>query len=338
VIRIHLSAEDITHTRFAFSGLWEVISSYRCLINPDRHALHLPWIHQAHESLRGLDLSLLGALVRRVTLGPSTPDMGLYTPDFLTPPPTTPLPDFQAELEALRQTPAEILAHEVSRAYENETQVAEAARPYLSDPQSTLNQLAELLARYWDCVIAPYWPRLRALLEGDVLYRAYKLATEGPQSMFADLHPLVSFASGTLEINKSREDDVRPNGGGLLLIPVVFSWPNLYVITDSPWPPTLAYSPRGVGGLWIEDRPPTSEGLKLFLGEIRAQLKKCLLVPSTTGQLAQQLGVTPGAISQQLTQLKKSGLVESYRRGRHVFHRLNDAGHCLLRVFETEDI
>ncbi len=334
MIRIHLSADDITHTRFAFSALWEVIASYRCLINPDRHTLHLPWIHQAHDSLRGLDLSLLGALVRPVSLGPSTPDMGLYTPDFLTPPPTTPLPDFQAELEALRQTPAEIIKREVSHAYEGETQLADAARPYLSDPQTSLNQLAELLARYWECVIAPYWPRLRALLEGDVLYRAYKLATEGPQSMFSDLHTLVSYAPGTLEIHKSREDEVRPNRG-ILLIPVAFSWPNLYVITDPPWPTTLAYSPRGLGGLWIEERPPTSEGLKLFLGEGRALLMKCLLVPSTTGQLAQQLGITAGAVSQHLTQLKKSGVVESYRRGRHVFYRLNDAGHSLLKIFEV---
>jgi hypothetical protein len=89
MIRIHVSAEDLAQTRFAFSPLWETVESYRAILDPGRHALHLPWISWAREELGGWDLGPLAALVRAEG----------YMPDFLTPPPTSPFPEFLAEVE-----------------------------------------------------------------------------------------------------------------------------------------------------------------------------------------------------------------------------------------------
>src|SRR3712207_4071557 len=92
MIRIRTSAEDLMQTRFAFSPLWEVVASFRALVDPARHAIHLPWMARAREELRGLDLGPLWPLVQ--------PEGCI--PDFLTPPPTTPFPDFSAEIEEVR--------------------------------------------------------------------------------------------------------------------------------------------------------------------------------------------------------------------------------------------
>ncbi|HET6886146.1 MAG TPA: hypothetical protein VFH32_07955, partial [Rubrobacteraceae bacterium] len=51
MIRIHVSAEDLAQTRFAFSPLWETVESYRAILGPGRHALHLPWISWAREEV-----------------------------------------------------------------------------------------------------------------------------------------------------------------------------------------------------------------------------------------------------------------------------------------------
>jgi hypothetical protein len=59
MIRIHTSAEDLMQTRFAFSPLWEVEASFRALVDPARHAIHLPWMARARGELRGLELGPL---------------------------------------------------------------------------------------------------------------------------------------------------------------------------------------------------------------------------------------------------------------------------------------
>lgn len=84
MIEWRLEAQDVAQIRFAFSPLWEAVLSSIVLRRPDSHALHLPWVRIARDRLTGLDLTLLFALV---------PVSGI-TADFLSPPPSTPLPDF----------------------------------------------------------------------------------------------------------------------------------------------------------------------------------------------------------------------------------------------------
>jgi hypothetical protein len=46
MITVRLSPEDLSRVRFAFSPLWETVASFRVLLDPGRHALHLPWVEQ----------------------------------------------------------------------------------------------------------------------------------------------------------------------------------------------------------------------------------------------------------------------------------------------------
>ena len=96
MIRVHFTPEDLAEIRFAFSPTWElVMSAMKALKNPAKHALHLPWVQEARTAIDGRDLGILFAL----TSGTH------YVPDFVTPPPTTPFPELEEELELVAGTP-----------------------------------------------------------------------------------------------------------------------------------------------------------------------------------------------------------------------------------------
>ena len=54
-------------------------------------------------------------------------------------------------------------------------------------------------------------------------------------------------------------------------------------------------------------------------GESKAAILHALEIPMTTSEVAARVGVTPGAVSQQLAQLRRAGIVEAHRSGRGVY-------------------
>jgi len=103
MITVRLSPEDLSRVRFAFSPFWETVASFRVLLDPGRHALHLPWVEQTRGKLGEIDLAPIYALVR--------PDG--YIPAVLAPPPTTPLSAFEDEMARLSETPAATVIREI---------------------------------------------------------------------------------------------------------------------------------------------------------------------------------------------------------------------------------
>ena len=96
-VSIHLSSDDLAETRFAFSPIWELgMSLYKPMRDPSKHALHLPWVQEAKAAIEGRDLGILFAMVPPPGLPPT---LHPYIPDFLTPAPETPFPQFEDELE-----------------------------------------------------------------------------------------------------------------------------------------------------------------------------------------------------------------------------------------------
>lgn len=282
--------------------------------------------------LAGLDLAPLYALVRSDG----------YIPDFLAPPPTTPLPAFEDEMARLSETPAATVVREVEYLKAS----GEAVGPdregllesYLSDPVTSLGRLAESLLRYHEVAVAPHWPRLRVLLEGDVLKRAQALAFGGPEALFDDLHPTVHYREGLLEVEKPFQiEGVTPGGRGILLVPCAFVWPRLYAIIAAPWQPSLVYAPRGAARLWVSSPSHVEGALAAALGLGRASVLKGLAIPRTTTELARQLGLSPGTTSEHLSRLRRAGLVEPHRSGLSVFYRLSREGEQLLGLFGERD-
>lgn len=325
MIRIHLTPEDLAETRFAFSPVWEAAQSVEALENPGKYVFHLPWIDRAREAVRGLNLEPLRVLL-------SYPNG--YRVDFVTPPPEGPYPDFEEELERIRATPHDVVRREIGIMYPDED-VPAAARAFVDDPTEALEGLTDTLRAYWDATLAEHWPRLRALLEGDLLYRAKRLALEGAPGLFGDLHPAVTWNDGVLSVDKRVDHDVEPGGRGLLLVPVAFACPKCTVITDPPWQPTLTYTPRAIATLWEVDRPSGEGVLDELVGETRAAILRSLEIPMTTTEMASRLGVTPGAVSQQLAVLRRAGVVDAHRSGRGVYSELTPLGESLVSLLEA---
>src|SRR5215208_2699385 len=333
MITIPLCTEDLTKVRLAPSPLWETVGSFRVLLHHGRHTMHAPWATHARRVLPGTDLSpLLGAMC-----------LSRHCPDFLSPPPEASVGGFEEELERVRATPTEVVHKEVQLLVRAQKEQFSPLSPekvrlleiYLSDPEGSLKRLVDTLRRYHDLTIAPYWPRIRELLEADTLKRGQALALGGVEALLSNLHPKTSYSGGVLEVHKTCEAVVQPAGRGITLVPCVFASPRVMVLTEPGYRPTLAYGPRGVANLWFSSSPAhNGTALKAALGAGRASVLKSLSPrPTTTTELANQLRLSPSAVSAHLLRLKAAELIEPHRSGRKVFYRLSGAGEELLGIF-----
>jgi DNA-binding transcriptional ArsR family regulator len=309
MLELSFTAADVAYTRFAFSPLWEVVASVWVLKGGAGHDLHARWARQARDRLAGFDWGLLRDLVPTRVI-----------PGFICPPPAAPLPELADELATVRATPAEQVAREV------------AAIPEVRTVPDT-GELAEVVQEYWDRVLAPFWPRILALLDADVRYRARRLTTGGASALFADLNPAVKWRDERLFVDHRSVSARRGlRGKGLLLVPSAFVWPRVFSITVPGWQPTLRYPPRGIGDLWNERTTSPSAALVGVFGASRARLLAELDDPASTTDLAARTGLTPGGVSQHLTALKAAGLVSAHRVGRFVLYSRTEVAERLLRA------
>jgi len=332
-VQISLDHEDLANTRFAFSPLWESVASYWALHEPSLHALHLPWIREAAPRFEALATPLLNALLQR---------RRTY-PDFLTPPPLTPLPDHEAELDRVATTPGEAVREGLLDAYRDfDPDDPGVLAPFVDDPDSAVRALADELDRYFRALLNPSWSRMRALLEADVAHRARTQVLEGPAALFAGLSPRLSWDGTILSMSPPSEPAMgtcplqsvvmTPGGQGLLLIPSIFT-KSFVVTTGASARAAIQYRARGVHQLWHPELPEATDGLEHLLGTSRARLLKHLAAPATPGELAHRLQVTPSAVSQQLGWLRDAGLVLTIRRGRHRSYELSHVGHTVLTAY-----
>src|SRR3954453_2014454 len=135
--------------------MWEAVAGVGVAPAPARRALHVPWLTELRDGrLREVDLRAIAALV---------PPRG-YIPDFLTPPPTAPLVDFEEELAAVRATRPEQVRNDLRIRFGRRRPPA-PVRPLLDDPRRAVRRLASALGDYWRLAVEPPWPRIRALLK-----------------------------------------------------------------------------------------------------------------------------------------------------------------------------
>ncbi|MGH3716999.1 MAG: DUF5937 family protein [Micromonosporaceae bacterium] len=319
MLRLTFTAADVASTRFAYSPLWEVVASVRALRQPGAHALHLPWLRWARRRLAGAELAPLYDLVPAGTR---------TTPGFLTPAPSTVEPELAAELAALRRTPSDLVRDSLDRMPWRRSPTVEAL---YADPRAGLPRLVAAIETYWELALAPHWARLRALLEGDVLYRTRRLAEGGAAALFNDLHPGIAWDGDELRVAHT---DVRRaatlTGTGLVLVPSAYVWPKVYSKTVQPWQPVLRYPARGVATLWESGGAASPAAVAAVLGRSRALLLAELDAPASTTELARRTGITPGGVSQHLTALRDAGLVTGHRDRRSVLYARTAVADALL--------
>jgi DNA-binding transcriptional ArsR family regulator len=321
MLEMTFTAEDLSRTSLALSPLWEVVASVRVLKEPVAHPLHRRWVDQVRPRL------VKGVGQWRLLAG-MTPLRARVQPSFICPPPAAPVPDLEAELAVVRRTPPDEVREELDALSGTRSPVIEEL---YADPVPGLVRLTEDIRAFWDVALAPYWPRIRVVLENDVRYRTHRLAEGGLDALFTDLDPQVGWRDGTLRVAHRHASGVRSLGGrGLLLVPSAFVWPRLFSVTKGPYRPALRYGPRGVGNLWTEGGAQSSEPLAGVLGAARARLLAELGSPASTTELARRTGLTAGGVSQHLSLLRSAGLVSAHRMGRTVLYARTHSAEALL--------
>lgn len=323
---IYVTPQDMTEIRFAYSPLIEMVTSYKVYSRSNTDARFRPWIEEAREALSHVDLPYMNDLI----FG------GSYIPDFVTPTPLTTRESIEVVLESVLETPEDIVRSNIKTAigFSGETAIRQQ---FLAYPRESLFCLVEELRLYWQRALSRHWSRINAVLEGDILYRARRLALEGTNGLFEDLSPTMTFQPGRIVISKPQQacdpfQDTSLRGNGLQLVPVVFSKSDIMWQIDSDWHPMLIYNARGTG-LWWQPAKDSNQALELTLGAGRASVLQALITPLSTGELAQKLQVSSGAISQHLGRLNEAGLVEPHRSGKRVYYQLTQRGEGLLALF-----
>ncbi|MGX2994450.1 DUF5937 family protein [Streptomyces sp. JNUCC 64] len=326
-LRLHFTPDDLLTSRFAVSPLWETQEAVRTLGRPDRHAYHPRWLRRAEEAGRHLDLRPLWLLM---------PRRG-HSPDWLGPPPIGPAARFEDEIARVRAADPGAARAEMEASLGGTPGAAGTplARELLADPARAVHRLADLLERAWRILVEPDWPRLRALLDADVAYRARRLADVGLGTLLGELDRRLVWTDSTLTVAFHGDHERRLTGQGLVLVPSVFSWPDVIGGHDAPWQPTLAYPVRGLGALWgggtaRERTPAGPSALARLLGGNRARVLEALDGPANTTVLARRLGLAPSSVSAHLTALRDAGLLTAHRHGHQVRYARTPLGEALL--------
>jgi len=321
VIRVDVGVADLAETRFGFSPMLETVCALRALRDPGRHAVHAPWIRWAAPRVR--EHGLAAPLTVELVIAPR------WFAEFLLPAPPTRGESLEEEIERLLATPPKYARRLVRNRY-GKAPESRAAAALLDKPKRTLKAYAAELREAHALLIEPHWPRIQALLEADVLFRSRALADGGAAALFGGLDPRVRWHDDGVTIDDGGGPRVaRVAEGGLVVQPSAFLWPDIWVKPASITHTVIRYPARGIGTLWAPDTQASPEALVALLGAPRARLLTLLASPSTTGDLAARLGVTPSAVSQHLRVLRAAGLVTSETVGRSRIHALAPVGRAL---------
>jgi hypothetical protein len=304
---VRFEVADLAEIRFGISPVWEAVTSLWLLQDPARHAIHLPWVKQARPLTRRRDVAPHFAILAQFI------EPKRWLPDFLTSAPSGPLVDLDAELEVVRSTPPERVTADLLDLERNRP-LRPFARALADDPRGMLPVLVTAVRVWFDAAIAPHWPRMRALFEADIAYRARQLADGGAKLLFDTLHPAAHWAGDRVVIADRHDVHIDVRGRGFPMTPSLVG-DRGPLLTVSDWAlPTMAYPVRAAGTLWEPALGRASSGLSGVLGPARA------------GRLSL------GAVSQHLGALTAAGLLTRNRQGRCVFYVCTDLGLALLRA------
>ncbi|WP_454860804.1 DUF5937 family protein [Promicromonospora soli] len=203
--------------------------------------------------------------------------------------------------------------------------------PLRGDPGTVRARITAALRAYWNTCFEPWWPRVRAVLQADVVHRGQVMSAYGMASMFADLSERVRLVDGVVRVRLGTNARFRraTTGEGLTLVPTLFSRGATTPISPDE-PPVIMYGARGVGTLWQAEPGWSPKALAGLVGAARAGLLTVLATPASSTELAGRLGVTTSAVNQHLRALREAGLLTSARHGRSVLYLRSELGDALV--------
>ncbi|MET4156857.1 DUF5937 family protein [Agromyces sp. PvR057] len=314
MLRYVLNEDDVGAVRFALSPLCELGLSLRAIREPARFPLQLGWLRRTEEARERLDMRVLGALI----------DERMWTPDFLNPRPASPLTRLEDEFRVLAATPPDVFRSDLVAVHGFVPDVLAGST------SQALRRIIRALRQLWETCFEPYWPRMRAVLEADVVYRGRQIAQAGVASMLNGLSPRIAYDHGVVSVRLADPNDrtLAIDGNGLTLMPTMFTRRASAPVGDGP--PMILYSARGQGALWEAEPVANPAAVAAVLGETRASLLAALGDPASSTELGVRFGVSASAVNQHLRVLRDAGLLVSTRYGRSVLYLRSELGSALL--------
>jgi DNA-binding transcriptional ArsR family regulator len=320
VLRIHFEPDDVLKLRVAGEPdpLWEMVLSLFRIRLGDGPLVLREWRQQA---IARCPQSLLRMLMPLVPGG--------YWPDFLNP--GEGLLGLEAGIEAVLSTPRPRLRRDLEELARQEGSLSTWSGGLADGDPATLTQLGQGLLAYHRTVIEPYWPEARAHIEADRGTRARAFLDGGFEGLFNSFRPLMRWQPPVLEVAVPLEEDLYLNGRGLVLIPSYLSWRYPDKLMDPDLPPVLVYPVQH--DLVLSARVRGSQAsLGALVGPTRAMILDSVRSGHSTTELARQVGVSAGAISQHAGVLREAGLILTSRVGKAAVHTLTPTGIALLEA------
>ncbi|MEV4440249.1 winged helix-turn-helix domain-containing protein [Streptomyces sp. NPDC049577] len=314
MIRIELGPEGLGRARFAVSPLIVAANLLHRLAS-DPRSVDAAWSARTREALRERGLGLLAVLGGGGPYG--------YAPDFVRPVPLVFEPALEAELHRVATTPAERVRYEVTSALGGHAwdprradRRAGLLRKAIQQGESRLaERAADQLAIFWRDVLAPQWPRIEPGLHSDVAARCMAIARHGAISAFDQLGPNLHWRDGGLDLSLAvTAQDMKIDTDAVVFVPSPFTR-RVSICADeldgAPHRrvPVLVY-PVSAGA----PAPLTGE----LIGDTRSRILAELGEPSTTGDLAGRLHLSPSTVSYHLQILYRANLVQRTRHSLHV--------------------
>jgi hypothetical protein len=313
---------DLSTVRFAWSPAWETLLAVRVFVDPRGRPYHRSW----HAAMAGE-----AARLHLTQLYAVNPLRG-SVPDFLAPPPHQPAPRFSAQLAEIRATPPGQVTADLRHCRSTLTGKAQAALDkMLADPAAARDLLADQLQAAWERLVAPFWPRIQAVLDADVTHRSRQLTDHGLRPMLEAIDARITWGDGSVNVNDGIDLTVDLRGRGLVLLPSAYTWPAVTAITDEPWQPTIVYPARGIADLWQQAAPPP-DALVRLLGRTRALLLARLDRPASTSTLAALHQLSPSGTSKHLIAMRDAGLIAGTRHGHEIRYARTRLGTELSRA------
>lgn len=316
MIRYRLDPSDVSAVRFGISPLSELGLGLRAFRAPERYPLQRPWLQRIAGALPVLDRPVLAGLV----------DDRRWVADFVNPRPDAPLGSFDDELRALGRISPARLRTDLERVHGTVPDV------FVGRHEDVVDRLVRALATTWELCFAPYWPRMRRVLEADVTHRGRIAAHEGVGAVLRGLSESVRFDGRHVDVRLSSPiaRDRPVQGEGLTLVPSVFVVRASTPIDDD-MPPTVMYPARGQGAMWSTASHPDAGAVRDLLGGTRAALLEALGEPASSTDLAMRFGVSTSAVNQHLRVMERGGLLNRTRYGRAVLYYRSTVGDALVR-------
>jgi DNA-binding transcriptional ArsR family regulator len=319
---LRLGTEELAKARFAMSPIANLLGAILVTIGNRAWAapgLDAHWLASSRAAVA--DDPILSALV---DLMRDTVEV----PDLLSMPPSGADTTIEAELATVRATPHDTaVRHLRATAAAQRDGRVRPLPPILTRP-GVSDRLATAFRTYWDTVIAPHWPGVRAGLERDLIRRAGLLATYGWARALDGLSSNLRWhGDGRIDLVGMRGPSHRLVGADLLLVPCVTAvgWLSL----DPPRRYALVYPAAGMAEAWSSVEAGSPGRLDRLIGRSRATLLTALAQPASTSQLVAQLGISLGAVGDHLAVLRDAGLVSRSRSGRSVQYRRTALGDAL---------